>query len=73
MTECQQVAEWKLIGFRLGIPTGRLENDNNNKAERCCFAMSMYWCDVNPNASLETLKEEVSKIKSIAATVNINK
>ena len=61
MIESQQVTEWKLIGSRLGIPTGRLdiiENDNNNKAERCCFAMLMYWCDANPRASLETLKEK---------------
>ena len=74
MIESQQVTEWKLIGSRLGIPTGRLdiiENDNNNKAERCCFAMLMYWCDANPRASLETLKEEISKIKLIPTRVNI--
>ena len=75
MTEYHLVTEWKLIGSRLGIPTGQLdiiENDNNNKIERCCFDMLMYWCDVNPSASLEMLKEEVTKIKSIAATINIS-
>ena len=75
MIESQQVVKWKLIGFRLGIPTGKLdviEKDNNNKAEECCFAMLLYWCDDNPSASLEILKKEVSKIKSIAATVNIS-
>ena len=75
MTESQQVTKWRQIGSRLGIPTGQLdiiENDNYNKAERCCLAMLMYWCDDNPSASLEILKEEVLKLQSIAATVDIS-
>ena len=29
------------------------------------------WCDVDPNASLEKLKEKVIKLKSTAANVDI--
>ena len=75
MIECQQVTKWKLVGTLLGIPTGQLdiiENDYNNKAENCCLAMLRYWCDDDPNASLAKLKEEVVKLKSIAATVDIS-
>ena len=75
MIKCQQVTKWKQVGSRLGIPTGQLdiiENDNNNKAENCCFAMLLHWCDVDPNSSLAKLKEEVVKLKLIPANVDIS-
>ena len=75
MIECQQVTKWKQVGTLLGIPAGQLniiENDNNNKAEKCCFDMLLHWCDVDPNASLAKLKEEVVKLKLIPANVDIS-
>ena len=73
MIHCQLVANWKLVGSLLEISPGQLdifENDYNNKAEKCCMVMLTHWCNVDPNASLEILKEVVGKSKS--PVVNIH-
>ena len=55
------------MGSLLEISPGQLdifENDYNNKAEKCCMVMLTHWCNIDPNASLEILKEVVGKSKS---------
>ena len=72
MIDSQQVANWKLVGSLLKVRPGQLdifENDCNNKAEKCCMAMLTYWCNVNPNASLEILKSVVRKSNSLAIPI----
>ena len=74
MIECRQIAKWKLIGLQLGLDPGILaiiESDCHCKAENCCMEMLIRWCDDDSNASLEKLKERISKVKSIDATDDI--
>ena len=73
MIRCQQVANWRVVGSLLEIVPGQLniiENDNNNKAEKCCIAMLTYWCDVNPNASLKILKEVIRKSPAVIIQIS---
>ena len=75
MFKCHQVAQWKQVGFRLKLDHGQLdiiEKDNNNKTADCCREMLAHWCNVDPNASLETLKEAILQVKPTSAIVDIS-